>query len=90
MYIYVYTYIYEKYVNYIYNQLPLNGKPSSFELSHIYICIYKLITMLQYVGQMGYKYESLPVRKDRYTLLLGSPFLMLKSKMAVFMEGSFR
>ena len=50
-----------------------------------------LIIMLQYGGQVGYKYESLPVRKDRYTLLLGSPFLiMLKSKMAVFMEGSFR
>ena len=41
--------------------------------------------------KMGYKYESLPVRKDRYTLLLESPFLiMLKSKMAVFMEGLFR
>ena len=34
----------------------------------------KLMIMLQYVGQMGYEYESLPIRKDRYTLLLGSPF----------------
>ena len=37
----------------------------------------KLIIMLQYDGQMGYKYESLPIRKDRYTLLLESPFLIL-------------
>ena len=33
--------------------------------------------MLQYGGQMGYKYESLPIRKDRYTLLLESPFLVM-------------
>ena len=33
--------------------------------------------MLQYVGQMGYEYESLPIRKDRYTLLLGSPFIII-------------
>ena len=37
----------------------------------------KLMIMLQYVGQMGYKYESLPIRKDRYTLLLESPFLII-------------
>ena len=37
----------------------------------------KLIIMLQYDGQMGYKYESLPIRKGRYTLLLGSPFLIM-------------
>ena len=36
-----------------------------------------LIIMLQYGGQVGYKYESLPKRKDRYTLLLESPFLIL-------------
>ena len=78
--------------------IPVQRKPiwqldvhrSTFVLS-LRLYRQKLIIMLQYVGQMGYKYESLPVRKDRYTLLLGSPFLiMLKSKMAVFMEGSFR
>ena len=37
----------------------------------------KLMIMLQYVGQMGYEYESLPIRKDRYTLLLGSPFIII-------------
>ena len=36
-----------------------------------------LMIMLQYVGQMGYEYESLPIRKDRYTLLLGSPFIII-------------
>ena len=78
--------------------IPVQRKPiwqldvhrSTFVLS-LRLYRQKLIIMLQYVGQMGYKYESLPVRKDRYTLLLGFPFLiMLKSKMAVFMEGSFR
>ena len=37
----------------------------------------KLMIMLQYVDQMGYKYESLPIRKDQYTLLLESPFLII-------------
>ena len=78
--------------------IPVQRKPiwqldvhrSTFVLS-LRLYRQKLITMLQYVVKMGYKYESLPVRKDRYKLLLGSPFLiMLKSKMAVFMEGSFR
>ena len=72
--------------------IPVKRKPiwqldvhrSTFVLS-LRLYRQKLITMLQYVVKMGYKYESLPVRKDRYTLLLGSPFLiMLKSKMAVF------
>ena len=51
-----------------------------------------LIIMLQYGGQMGYKYESLPTRKDRYTLLLESPFLILLkcTNCCLYGQGSFR
>jgi len=64
--------------------IPVQRKPIwqlDVHLSTIVLssCLHRqnLIIMLQYGGQMGYKYESLPTRKDRYTLLLESPFLIL-------------
>ena len=49
----------------------------------------KLMIMLQYVGQMGYEYESLPIRKDRYTLLLGSPFIIILKKWLFLWKDRF-
>ena len=64
--------------------IPVQRKPIwqlDVHLSTIVLssCLHRqsLIIMLQYGGQVGYKYESLPTRKDRYTLLLESPFLII-------------
>ena len=50
--------------------------PSAWFLYNLYIC------------QMGYKYESLPIRKDRYTLLLGSQFLIILKFKKGFLYGT--
>ena len=63
------------------NAIPANKQNKQILIYWIVLssCLHRhnLIITLQYGGQMGYKYESLPKRKDRYTLLFDSPFLIM-------------